>query len=198
MNISKIQEILDNDPKFGPIASVRDIKLATRAGGEVAYSSLAMKIAEAMEKSPSGEKVCNRMGVLAYASILTRGQHTPAGATTPPEKPVEASPAIVVRSTNANEAKLAEKALQKAQQADLSKFVSNGDILKFQGAVAIGQLLAAVYQLAEGDCWDGFERRHTLLNELLESYETVSKKHVNFSVKQIIRAKAEEQFRSGS
>jgi len=197
MNFSKIQDILEHDAKFGPLVSQRDTKVGTR-NGEVAYAALTVKVADAIEKSGAADKSCSRATVLAHASIILKGQPVPTGAAAPPAKKAETPATIVVRPAQPSEPKAGEKAQQKAQQIDLTKFIAQGDILKFQGAVAIGQLLAAVYQLAESDCWDGFERRRELLNELLESYENVSKKHVNFSVKQIIRAKAEEQFRTGS
>lgn len=196
MNFSKIQEILEHDAKFGPLVSQRDTKVQTR-NGEVVYSALTVKVAEAIERSGAGDKSCSRASVLAQALMLTRGQAAPVGAVAPPVKKADEPATIVVRPASTTEQKSVDKAQQKAQQIDLAKFVSNGDILKFQASVSIGQLLAAVYQLAESDCWDGFERRRDLLNELLESYETVTKKHINFSVKQIIRGKAEEQFRTG-
>lgn len=197
MNFAKIQEILEHDAKFGPLVTQRDTKVGTR-NGEVVYAALTVKVADAIERSGSPDKSCSRTTVLAHASLLLRGQPAPVGATAPPVKKADTPETIVVRPSPSADSKSPEKVQQKAQQADLAKFVSNGDILKFQGAVAIGQLLAAVYQLAESDCWEGFEHRRDLLNELLESYEIISKKHVNFSVKQIIRAKAEEQFRSSS
>jgi hypothetical protein len=197
MNFSKIQEILEHDAKFGPLVAQRDTKVGTR-NGEVVYAAMTVKVADAIEKSGSPDKSCSRATVLAHAALLIRGQPAPAGTVAPPVKKAETPETIVVRPAPSVEPKSPDKVQQKAQQVDLAKFVSNGDILKFQGAVAIGQLLAAVYQLAESDCWEGFEYRRGLLNDLLESYEAVSKKHVNFSVKQIIRAKAEDQFRSGS
>jgi len=59
-------------------------------------------------------------------------------------------------------------------------------ILHFQSAVASTQLLASLLLLAEHDEWPGHEERKALLNQLLESYEQMSKDHVNLSVRAII------------
>jgi hypothetical protein len=198
MNYSKIQDILAHDAKFGPSAAHRDTKVPTRSG-EVVYSALTIQVAEAIEATGMSDKNCSRATVLAFATRISLSQPVGAGAPVLPPKKIESPETIVVRPAPASEVKLSpEKVQQKVQQADLAQFIAKGDILKFQGAVAIGQLMAAIYQLAEGDCWEGNERRRELLNELMESYEAVSKRHVNFSVKQIIRAKAEEQLRSVS
>jgi hypothetical protein len=198
MNYSKIQEILEHDLRFGPSAVLRDTKVPTRSG-EVIYSSLTVKVAEAIGQSSYTEKTCSRATVLAFAQRITKGQPTPCASAILSTNKTETPATIIVRPAPTAEVKPSvEKAQLKAQQADLAQFVTKGDILKFQGAVAIGQLLAAVFQLAESDCWEGHEHRKELLNELLDSYEAVSKRHVNYSVKQILRDKAEEQFRNGS
>jgi hypothetical protein len=196
MNYAKIQEILASDAKFGPSVALRDTKVPTR-NGEVVYASLTVQVADAIEKHGLPDKSCSRAIVLAFATRLSKGQPAPTAAVVV-QPPTPQEPAtIVVRPAPTSDVKPSpEKAQQRVQQADLAQFVSRGDIIKFQASVAIGQLLAAVFQLAESDCWEGNERRAVLLNELLESYEAVSKQHVNLSVKQIIRAKAEEQFRS--
>jgi hypothetical protein len=198
MNYSKIQDILEHDSKFGPSAALRDTKVPTRSG-DVVYSDLTVKVAEAIEQLNYSEKTCSRAVVLAFAQRVYNGQPTPSTPVVVVPKKAEIPETIIVRPAPVAEVKPSvEKAQLKIQQADLAQFIAKGDILKFQGAVAIGQLLAAVFQLAESDCWDGHERRRELLNELLDSYETVSKRHVNYSVKQILRVKAEEQLRNGS
>lgn len=197
MNHAKIQTILDNDTKFGPIVACRDTKVVARSGVEVYYANLTVQVANAIGEVSTTDKACSRIVVLAYATRLSKSQPTSASANQAPPKKVAPIETIVVRPAPVEPTKLtSEKAQQKVQQADLAQFMARGDILKFQGSVAIGQLLAAVFQLAESDCWEGHERRKELLNELLESYEGISKRHVNFSVKQIIRVKTEEQLRN--
>lgn len=195
MNYAKIQETLEADKMFGPLVAVKDVKVNTR-NGEVFFSALTIQIAEAIEKRGMLDRAGHRPTILAFAGILTKGKPIPPGAAPVVKKP-DVPETIVVKSAPAPEPKPAAPPVQRVRDSELAKFVDKGDILKFQSTIAIGQLLAAVYQLAENDYWEGYEQRRKLLNDLLDSYEAVSKKYVNFSVKQILRAKAEEQFRNG-
>ena len=205
MNYNKIQEILQSDSKFAPLVANRDTKVTIR-GGECLYAALTVRVAQEMAARGIDDKGFQKTLILAFAATLSNGivppkasppavVPVPPRAQPPPEKREanEKVERVVVKpSTNPAVVSPAKQAA-KQQQDKLDKFVERGDILKYQSAVAMCQLLASLFQLAENDTWPGNDKRKALLNELLESYEEQSKQHVNLSVKQILRAQIESQ-----
>jgi hypothetical protein len=201
MNYNKIQEILQGDSKFAPLAANRDVKVVVR-GGECSYSALTVRVAQEMAARGIEDKSFQKTIILAIAATLSSGgdvlPKTPAPpiACPPPQpvkKPVEdKAERVTVKPTQSYTPSAPVKQTMQ-QQAKLDKFVERGDILKYQSAVAITQLLASIFQLADNDTWPGNEKRKALLNELLLSYEDISKTHVNLSVRQILRAQIESQ-----
>jgi len=191
MNYAKIQEILESENAFRNLVAARNTKVVTRGGGEAMYSAMTVQVAEGLQARRMDDKAGNRPIVIALAMQLNRAS----GPTVAPPAPLPVKPKVVTPEEETVKVKaVPSPALQadpaRQQQQQLTAFVDRGDIIRYQSAVAISQLLAAVYQLAESDTWPGYEGRKKLLGDLLDEYETVSKQHVNLSVKQLTRAKA--------
>lgn len=196
MNYAKIQDILESEASFRDQVRNRTSKVATRGGGEAMFSPLAVQIGERCQLMKIESKAGNRAYVLAIARQLAGATNGASPVVRPPvpvvrpHVPAPSEEAVVVKSVPSPELEATPaRQSQRRQTADLEQFVDRNDILKYQVAIAISQLLAAVYQLAQEDTWDGHESRKKLLEELLDEYESTSKQHVNFSVKQLIRAK---------
>ena len=200
MNYNKIQETLQGDSKFAPLVANRDVKVPTR-GGEVAFAALTVRVAQEMSARGIEDKGWQKTLILAFAAKLSSGITTAPSGVEPKRSAValkkgveEKAERVTVRPTQnpSSPVSPAKQAIQQQNQ-QLAKFIDKGEILKYQSAIAVCQLLASIFQLAEHDTWPGNEKRKALLNELLESYEELSKSHVNLSVKQIIRAQIESQ-----
>lgn len=200
MNYNKIQEILQGDSKFAPLVANRDTKVPTR-GGETAFAALTVRVAQEMTSRGIEDKGWQKTLILAFAARLSSGVAIePSVAATQKAAPIakkgteEKVERVTVKPTQSPSAPVspAKQAVQQQSQ-QLAKFIDKGEILKYQSAIAICQLLASIFQLAESDSWPGNEKRKALLNELLESYEELSKNHVNLSVKQLLRAQIESQ-----
>jgi hypothetical protein len=208
-NHAKIQEVLENDRTFQTLVANKDTEVESRSG-RTSFSSLTVRTAEALASAGYKDKTVPRPIILAVASKLMNGQPLPVVSTKEPEavagarkrtakpttkaesegKPVEVR---VDRSTPEDVSQPKPPENQVATSNQLATFMDKGDILRFQSAVAIAQLLAAVFQLAEHDTWAGHEKRKEKINILLDDFEQVARNHVNLSVKQIVlRAQIKE------
>lgn len=206
MNYNKIQEILQSDAKFAPLVDVRDTCVVGPNGERNVYAALTVQVAKEIAARGISYKNIQKIMVLALAATLCKDA-TPPMQQSPIQKPVdnpvppekvpvpEKVERVVVTPLSATDTPVKAEARQ--QSAKLDKFVESNQIIKYQSAIAITQLLASIFQLSDNDNWPGHERRKALLNELLESYEEMSRNHVNLSVKQLIRAQIESQISSG-
>jgi hypothetical protein len=195
MNYAKIQEILESEASFKGQVSTRDTKGATRGGGEAMYSALAVRVGNMLTEIGSDDKSNQKAVVLALAMRAVSSSAPPPPASPPPPKPrtVVATEEPVKVTSVPSPALQANpvRQQQKKQGVALDQFVDRNEIARYQSSIAISQLLAAVWQLAESDTWTGHERRKSILGDLMDEYEVVAKQHINLSVKQLIRAKAE-------
>lgn len=218
MNCARIQKVLDDEPRFQAIVSRRDQRISVK-GTEHHYAPLTVAVGKALEGAGVDDTKCTREFILAFALRVSAGplpvvstEEKPSSAVKPKVPKVSKKAAVVQYPPSDVTAQAPSDAPepvtvkctpnpsaaprpQIAVQEKLNQFIASGDMLRFQCCVAAGQLLAALYQLAEHDNQPGNEERKTLITTLVDKYEEMSKTYIQFSVKQIIRDRTEEQIK---
>ena len=193
--VRKVQEFLESNSEFSDRVERRPVTYVFIDGTTYRASHLASMVLDAMKKAGHDMREVNENSVDTYArqvldswskidpnTVLTFRED---GITEPEVEKCQKTtkkPVVVVtaRSGQAVDHKINQVAV----------------VQTYQCAVASAQLLAALHQLFEHDTGPGYEERRSKLDELIELVEKESSRHINLSVKAILRAKDQAQAQS--
>jgi len=215
VNCARIQKVLEDEPRFAATVARRDQRVTIK-GVEHSYAALTVAVGQALQQAGVDDTKCPREFILVFAMKSAEGTLPPPlpEGTKPPvaitpravvkARPVKPKPEAVPADAPkppepvtvvCAQSPSAPPRAQSVAQEKMNQFIASGDMLRFQCCVASGQLLAALYQLAEQDTQPGHEERKALITALVDKYEEMAKTYINFSVKQIIRDRLEEQIK---